>query len=194
MSEDNHSGSVRVAERLCIVIESTLTAVGWLSWISVIALIFVTLFDVISRRFFPVNSIGLQEAEWHLHTILFCCVIGLALSRNKHVRVDVLSSLLSSRKRMIVEIFGLAFLLFPVIGVLLWGSIQIVEQSWMFKERSSNSGGLPYRYVIKAFLPLCFGLIILAGISSLIRNILELRALSNSSSGPVDAEKSEASS
>ena len=53
-----------------------------------LALILVTIFDVITRRFFVLGSTKLQEAEWHLHTILFVFCLGYAYMKDAHVRID----------------------------------------------------------------------------------------------------------
>ena len=40
------------------------------AWLS-IPLIFIIIFDIITRRFFILGSTKIQEMEWHLHTAIF---------------------------------------------------------------------------------------------------------------------------
>ena len=58
------------------------------SWLA-IPLIFIIIFDIITRRFFILGSTKLQEMEWHLHTALFLLVIGYAYLKNAHVRIEI---------------------------------------------------------------------------------------------------------
>ena len=54
-------------------------------------------------------------------------------------------------------------------SLILWFSVPFVVQSWSASEVSQSPGGLPYRWLIKAVLPLGFGLLALAAISRLSR-------------------------
>ena len=47
------------------------------AWLS-LPLIFIIIFDVITRRFFILGSTKLQELEWHLHTAIFLLTLGFA--------------------------------------------------------------------------------------------------------------------
>jgi TRAP-type mannitol/chloroaromatic compound transport system permease small subunit len=56
----------------------------------------------------------------------------------------------------------------------IWLSLSYVGQSWSNGEGSPNPGGIDYRYVIKAMIPLGFGLLFLQSLSHAIRNTLTL--------------------
>ena len=58
------------------------------SWLA-IPLIFIIIFDIVTRRFLILGSTKLQEMEWHLHTALFLLVLGYAYLKNAHVRIEI---------------------------------------------------------------------------------------------------------
>ena len=82
------------------------------SWLA-IPLIFIIIFDIITRRFFILGSTKLQEMEWHLHTALFLLVIGYAYLKDSHVRIEIVREKYSMLIKSIFETLGIIlFLLF----------------------------------------------------------------------------------
>ncbi|NBW39877.1 TRAP transporter small permease subunit [bacterium] len=69
-------------------------------------LVLLTLQQVISRYFFQVNSIALQELQWHLFGFIITLSIAHTLQMNQHVRVDILSTTFSSRIKNVIHITG----------------------------------------------------------------------------------------
>ena len=59
------------------------------AWLS-IPLIFIIIFDIITRRFFILGSTKIQEMEWHLHTAIFLLALGFAYVKNSHVRIEII--------------------------------------------------------------------------------------------------------
>ena len=59
------------------------------AWLS-IPLIFIIIFDIITRRFFILGSTKIQEMEWHLHTAIFLLSLGFAYVKNSHVRIEII--------------------------------------------------------------------------------------------------------
>ena len=143
------------------------------SWL-VIAMMLVIVFDVISRRFFVIGSIKLQELEWHLHGILFLCCLGFTYLRNAQVRVELLREKLSPRTQAYVEIFGCLLFLIPYCLVLIYFGFEFAQRAFIGGEVSSAAEGLPFRWIIKGFIPLGLTLLALAGIAVILRNILLL--------------------
>jgi TRAP-type mannitol/chloroaromatic compound transport system permease small subunit len=162
--------ALAVADAIDAVVSRIGAAAGWL----MIALMVVTLFDVVSRRFFVLGSTMLQELEWHLHTMNFCLAIGFAYLRDAHVRIDVVRESLSPRRRAWIEVAGGLFLILPFCVVVFLVSVQFVEMSWAAGERSSSGMGLDHRWAIKSFVPLAMVLLALATVAVLIRNLLLL--------------------
>ena len=151
-----------------------------LTWIAKIAawagvvLVVVTVFDVITRRFFVLGSTKLQEFEWHAHTILFMFLLGYAYLKDSHVRIDLVRERLGERTQWWLELLGCLFFLIPYCALIVYFSFDFWERSFLNNESSSSASGLPYRWIIKAALPLGFTLLGLAGVAVVLRKIVEL--------------------
>ncbi len=115
------------------------------------------------------NSI--QELQWHLFGVLLMLTGAYALERNRHVRVDVISARFSPRTSNVVEILGDLIFLLPFCILMLDRSLPLVEMAWRTAERS-NEDGLTARWLIKSFVPFGFGLLILLGVTRVVRNLL----------------------
>jgi TRAP-type mannitol/chloroaromatic compound transport system permease small subunit len=144
------------------------------AWV-VVLLCVITVFDVITRRFFVLGSIVLQELEWYLHTVLFMLTIGFGYIANTHVRVDLIREKLKPKHQSVLEIFGCLLFLLPFGIVLLYFSWDLFMRSFAVGESSPHAAGLPYRWMIKAVLPVGFALLLIAGISITLKNIAAIR-------------------
>jgi TRAP-type mannitol/chloroaromatic compound transport system permease small subunit len=139
-----------------------------------LALIVVTIFDVVTRRFFVLGSTKLQEAEWHFHVILFAFCIGYAYLKDAHVRIDLVREKLNERAQWWIEIAGILLFLLPYCGLVVWFGINFTERSFATSEISASATGLTHRWLIKAVIPIGFTILALSGIAILLRKIVEL--------------------
>lgn len=141
-------------------------AVSWLTLIVVL----VSAINAIVRKTFNVSSNAWLELQWYLFGAIFLLASGYTFLRNEHVRVDVISQSFSRRTQIYIEIFGVIFFLLPAFGLVFWLSIPYFYRSLVMWELSSNTGGL-IRWPVKILIPIGFGLLILSGISHLIKCI-----------------------
>ena len=143
------------------------------AWIA-IPLMVIILFDVITRRFLVLGSTKLQEGEWHLHAMLFLLCMGFVYLRDGHVRIDLMREGMSSRTRNWVELFGCLVFAIPYCLIVAWFSIDFVERSWHLNEASDSATGLPWRWAVKAFMPIGLFTLLLACIVVLLRRFIDL--------------------
>lgn len=113
------------------------------------------------------------ELQWHLFGVLLMMTGAYALTVNRHVRVDVISSRFSPTGARIAEILGDVVFLIPLCVILLERSLPLVELSYNTGERS-NEDGLTHRWVVKAFVPVGFALLGTLGVVRVLRNALVL--------------------
>ena len=137
-------------------------------------LIGITIFDVITRRFLVLGSTKLQEGEWHAHVVLFTLLIGYAYIKDAHVRIDLVRERLSERTQWWIELLGCLLFLIPYCVLVVYFSYDFTLRSFMNQEISGSATGLTHRWIIKAFVPIGFGLLGLAGVAVLFRKIVEL--------------------
>lgn len=145
----------------------------WAAWIA-IALIVVILFDVVSRRFFAMGSSKLQELEWHFHAILFMFSLGIGYVHDTHVRIDIIRERLGRRTQCWIEIIGCILFLIPFSLVVIYYGAELTHRSWIKGEISSSATGLPFRWLIKSVIPIGMSVLLLGGISVLLRRIVML--------------------
>jgi TRAP-type mannitol/chloroaromatic compound transport system permease small subunit len=114
------------------------------------------------------SSNALIEAQWLLFSLAFLLGLGYTLQRDGHVRIDVLSSGWSQRRRLRLEWWGCLLLLLPFALMVLALSIEPALQAWRIQEASPDPGGLPRAWP-RSLIPLGFALLSLQGIASALR-------------------------
>ena len=142
------------------------------SWLALaVALVMGT--NVLLRYGFSLGWIWAQELEWHLLVPLTLVGMSYALRHGEHVRVDVLFDKFSDTTKCAIDVVAAVIaMIFSLLVI--WLSLSYVGQSWSNGEGSPNPGGIDYRYVIKAMIPLGFALLFLQSLSHAIRNTLIL--------------------
>jgi TRAP-type mannitol/chloroaromatic compound transport system permease small subunit len=166
---------VRSAEKLADGIDALIDLVGRVaSWI-VLLLALVMGGNVLLRYGFSLGWIWAQELEWHL--LVPICLIGMsyALRHGEHVRVDILFASFTPRARHAVDAVagGLAM---AFSALVVWLSLAYVAQSWSIGEGTANPGGIEYRYVIKALIPIGFALLFLQSLAQTIHSVRAFRS------------------
>lgn len=152
-------------------------------WLSLF-MVLIGAFNAVARYFDRFTGWGLSsntyiELQWYLFSLLFLLGAAYTLKHNSHVRVDVFYGRLSPRGKAWVNALGTVFFLFPFCILMIIMSIPSVLNSWEVLEMSPDPGGLP-RYPIKTMIPIAFFLVILQGISMLIKQVDILRNSSES--------------
>jgi len=128
------------------------------------------------RYLFNLSSNAWLELQWYLFSAVFLLCAGYTLLNDEHIRIDVVSSHLSRRARIWIDIVGTVFFLLPVSIFIMWLSWPVFMNAWTSQEISSNAGGL-IRWPVRLLVPLGFCLLSLQGFSELIKRVAILRGL-----------------
>ena len=126
------------------------------------------------RKAFNMSSNAYLEVQWYLFAASFLLAAGYTLLSNEHVKIDVVSSHLSKRGQIWIDIIGFAFFLTPVCLAVLWYGTPFFLQGLRSGEMSSNAGGL-IRWPVYAMIPAGFTLLLLQCWSELIKRIAFLQ-------------------
>jgi TRAP-type mannitol/chloroaromatic compound transport system permease small subunit len=145
-------------------------AIMWL----VLAAILVSGGNAIVRKAFSWSSNAFLEMQWYLFSAIFLLGAGYTFLKNVHVRIDFVSSRLSTRTRSWVDIFGILLILTPLCAILIWLSWPLFVKAWQSGEISMNYGGL-IRWPVYLLVPLGMALLLLQGASELIKRFAFLR-------------------
>ncbi len=145
------------------------------SWL-VLVIVVLMATNVLLRYLFSYGSVWAQELEWHLLAPLILFGMSYALLHGEHVRVDVLYANFSPRKKLYVDLLS-AVLSMAISLVIIALSVKYVQQSWVVGEQSADPGGLPYRWALKALIPLGFLFLILQSFALALGAVEKLKAL-----------------
>ncbi|WP_397409094.1 TRAP transporter small permease subunit [Polaromonas sp.] len=132
--------------------------------------------NAVIRKVFNMSSNAYLEVQWYLFAAAFLLAAGYTLLHGEHVKIDVVSSKLSKRGQIWIDIIGFSIFLTPVCLTILYYGIPFFLQGFRSGEVSANAGGL-IRWPVYAMIPLGFGLLMLQGWSELIKRIAFLKGL-----------------
>lgn len=116
-------------------------------------------------------SIG--DLQWHLFGIMLMLTIAGTMVNDQHVRVDFLRQQFSQRTKDIIEIIGNLGMLLPLCLIVILNGYDFTLRSFSMGE-GSDYDGLYDRFVLKAFIPIGFGLMLLAALSLTIQKLRNL--------------------
>jgi TRAP-type mannitol/chloroaromatic compound transport system permease small subunit len=146
--------------------------------------------NAIVRKVFNMSSNAFLEVQWYLFAASFLLAAGYTLLSQEHVKIDVVSSRLSKRGQIWVDIIGFTFFLTPICLAILWYGIPFFLQGYRSGEMSNNAGGL-IRWPVYALIPAGFTLLLLQGWSELIKRIAFLQGLIEDPTGTRDEKSAE---
>jgi len=142
----------------------------------ILAMALVSTVNALVRYVFNRSSNAWLELQWYLFAAVFLLCAGYTLLHNEHIRIDVLSSRLSARSRLWIDVIGTVLFLLPVSMFIVWLSWPIFVNAWVSNEISSNAGGL-VRWPARLLVPAGFLLLSLQGLSELIKRVAALKGL-----------------
>jgi TRAP-type mannitol/chloroaromatic compound transport system permease small subunit len=128
------------------------------------------------RKAFNVSSNAYLEVQWYLFAASFLLASAYTLLNGEHVKIDVIYSRWSKRVQIWIDLLGFTFFLLPFCAAVLWFSIPFFLQGYRSNELSPSAGGL-ILWPVYAMMPLGFFLLLLQGISELIKRIAFLQGL-----------------
>ncbi|MBU0589730.1 MAG: TRAP transporter small permease subunit [Gammaproteobacteria bacterium] len=158
-------------------------AVDWLNtqvgkyviWLILVSVL-VSAVNAIVRKVFNTSSNAFLEIQWYLFAASFLIAAGYTLLNHDHVKIDVVYGRFAKRTQTWIDVFGFTFFLIPMCLTFLWFGTPFFLQGYASGEVSSNAGGL-IRWPVYAMIPLGFSLLLLQGVSELIKRIAFLQGL-----------------
>jgi len=179
-------------------IDATTTLIGKLTWWASLLLVLVGVQNVVARYGYQqirrafgddvaaaLSNNTFLELQTLLYSAIFLLGAAYVMQIDAHVRVDILYSRLRRRTRAWIDIVGTVLFLFPFAWMGIYFGNTYVARSWAQLEMSPNPGGLA-RYPIKTLIIVAFALLIVQGVSQIIKHVAFLRGVAGSGS-PHDA-------
>ncbi|MBA3772204.1 MAG: TRAP transporter small permease subunit [Ramlibacter sp.] len=158
-------------------------AVDWLNtqigkyviWLILLSTV-ISGFNAVVRKSFNYSSNAFLEVQWYLFAASFLLAAGYTLLNGEHVKIDVVSSRLSKRSQIWIDVIGFTLFLTPVCLAILWYGTPFFLKGFYSGEMSSNAGGL-LRWPVYLMMPVGFTLLLLQGFSELIKRVAFLKGL-----------------
>ena len=152
------------------------TQVGkWVIWL-ILASTVISGLNAVVRKVFNTSSNAYLEVQWYLFAGAFLLAAGYTLLNGEHVKIDVISGRFSKRTQIWIDVFGFVFFLLPVCLVILYYAWPFFLQGYRSGEMSSNAGGL-IRWPVYIMMPAGFFLLLLQGLSELVKRLAFLQGL-----------------
>jgi TRAP-type mannitol/chloroaromatic compound transport system permease small subunit len=151
-------------EKFADRLERAVDLIGRVSAWLALALVLLMATNVLLRYLFRIGSVWSQELEWHLMVPLVLFGMSYGILKDGHLRVDILYVRFGPRTRLWIDFASAVLLMLVALATLLL-SLRYVEQSSSIGERSPDPGGLPYLYLLKALIPVGFGVLTLLGLA-----------------------------
>ena len=149
-------------------LEKTINSLGRFISLMIPVMVILMIVIIVARYFLGIGLTGIQELVMYIHALIFLGCAGYVQYKDEHVRVDIFYRDASNKyKNKVNLILGILFLM-PMVFVIGYFSIDLVEMSWKIKEISTEAGGLNYVYIQKT-------LILLFPLSLLLTIIYQLR-------------------
>jgi TRAP-type mannitol/chloroaromatic compound transport system permease small subunit len=167
---------VKILLRLSGLIDALNERVGRLSYWLILVMVLISAGNAGVRYAFNRSSNAWLEIQWYLFSAVFLFCAGYTLLHNQHVRIDVISGRMSKRARAWIDVLGTLFFLLPMAIAIMWMAWPVFVDAYQHNEVSTNAGGLIV-WPARLMLPVGFLLLILQGISELIKRIAFLRGL-----------------
>jgi len=160
--------------KLSAWIDTLNTKVGKLTTWLILITTLISAGNAIVRKMFDTSSNALLEVQWYIFAGVFLLGAAYGLLQNSHVRIDFISSRLSARTRNWIDVVGIVVALIPFCMLSIYLSWPLFVQAYQSGEMSQNAGGL-IRWPAYALIPAGFFLLMLQGISEMIKRLAFLK-------------------
>jgi TRAP-type mannitol/chloroaromatic compound transport system permease small subunit len=142
---------------------------------TVVVLTLIVCYDVTLRYILNSPTQWGFDLAYILFGTLFMMAGAYTLSRNGHVRADMMYRTLQPRTQAAFDLVLYVLFFLPGIAALVYAGVEFTQVSWAMKEVSSvTSSGTPI-YPFKLVIPIAGGLLLLQGLAEIVRCVLCLR-------------------
>ena len=160
-----------LAERVIAVVDGVSTVAGWLAGWLIVPMTIGVAYEVAARYVFNAPTRWAYDLTYILYGAQFMLAASYTLLRGGHIRTDVFYERWSPRTQAIVDAVCYVFFFFPGLLFVLHAGTVEAAQAWTIGERA---GRFPM-YAFKAVIPITAALLILQGLSELLKCLRAVR-------------------
>ncbi len=132
---------IPVVDFLNVLVSRIAETTAWLN----VLLIATIVLQVVLRYGFNHGLVPLEELMWHFYAVAFMFGMAYAITKDSHIRVDLVHMYLPRPAQHVIEILGILLLFMPFLWIIFHHSLEWVAESYRLGEGSTSPQGLPHR-------------------------------------------------
>jgi TRAP-type mannitol/chloroaromatic compound transport system permease small subunit len=162
-------------QKLLLFVDKVSTWVGHaFSWL-IVGLTLMISWEVFSRYALDHPHAWAFDAMIMMYGTLFMMAGAYTLSKNGHVRGDVLYSFFAPRTQATVDLVLYVIFFIPGVIALAWAGYQYAAESWAIAEHSNITSEGPPVYPFKTIIPVAGTVLLLQGLVEIVRCLVCLK-------------------
>jgi TRAP-type mannitol/chloroaromatic compound transport system permease small subunit len=163
--------AVGAMDRVVSAIDGVSTAAGWLAGWLIVPMTFAVAYEVAARHVFNAPTKWTYEVGYMTYGAQFMLAAAYTLLKGGHIRTDVFYERWSARTRGTIDAIAYLLFFFPGMAFFLYAGAVEAWFAWEIGERTAlRIWSVPWpMYPLKAVIPLTAFLLLLQGVSELIR-------------------------
>lgn len=162
-------------QKLLLFVDRLSTWVGQLfSWLIVVLTLLIS-WEVFSRYALDAPHAWAFDAMIMLYGTLFMMAGAYTLSKNGHVRGDVLYGFFRPRTQAAIDLTLYILFFIPGVVALAYAGYDYASQSWAINEHSNITAEGPPIYPFKTIIPIAGAILLLQGIVEIVRCVICLK-------------------
>jgi TRAP-type mannitol/chloroaromatic compound transport system permease small subunit len=161
--------------RLVRIIDKFTDTTGiWVAWLN-IPLVFAVTYEVLARYLFNAPTMWSFDVTYMLYGTIFMLGSAFALHKGAHIRTDFFFEKWSVRTKGMIDSIAYVVFFFPSIFVFMWVSGAEGWYAYTINEESEQTPWRPLLWPYKMVVPLACLLLLIQGISEVIKSIYAAR-------------------
>jgi TRAP-type mannitol/chloroaromatic compound transport system permease small subunit len=165
----------KAMQKLLLFVDRLSTWVGQaFSWL-IVALTVLISWEVFSRYALDAPHAWAFDVMIMLYGTLFMMAGAYTLSKNGHVRGDVLYGFFTPRVQAGIDLTLYIAFFIPGVVALAWAGYDYASQSWAINEHSNITADGPPIYPFKTVIPIAGAILLLQGVVEIVRCVICLK-------------------
>ncbi len=162
-------------QKILLAVDKISTRAGQFSAITVVLLTALICWEVFNRYAFNNHHDWVFDITYMLYGIMFMMAGAYTLSKNGHVRGDVLYGFFKPRTQALFDLILYFIFFIPGIIALVYAGIYFAAESVAINEHTTQTANGPPIWPFKIIIPVAGGLLLLQGFVEIIRCVICLQ-------------------
>jgi TRAP-type mannitol/chloroaromatic compound transport system permease small subunit len=161
-------------QKVLLTVDRISTWLGQLFAWAIVGLTVLISWEVFSRYVLGTPHAWMLDVQIQLYGVLFMMAGAYTLSKNGHVRGDVLYGFFQPRTQATLDLILYIIFFLPGVFALTWAGWRYFGESYAIRETTFNADPIPV-YPFKFFIPFAGGVLLAQGLVEIARCVLCIR-------------------